>query len=92
MSGVIPSSVVNTHAPRPRSRKEPLTEYRPIRLSEEDLQRVGIIQRDMLRVQASPKRGVNFAQAARKAIQWYASYLTQAAHKAPRSTSPLSDK
>jgi hypothetical protein len=29
----------------------------------------------MLRAQGKPKRGVNFAQAARKAIQFYATYL-----------------
>lgn len=69
------ASIVNVHALRPRSKKEPLTEYRPIRLSEADLLRVGTIQRAMLRAQGKPKRGVNFAQAARKAIQFYASYL-----------------
>jgi hypothetical protein len=69
------ASIVNVHALRPRSKQEPLTEYRPIRLSEADLLRVGVIQREMLRAQGKPKRGVNFAQAARKAIQFYATYL-----------------
>jgi hypothetical protein len=79
MSSLCVPEVNNVHAARPQPKKKSddlrRIHYRPIRLTDADLINVGAIQRAMLKAQSKPKSGVNFAQAVRTAVEFYAAHL-----------------